>query len=131
MQGAPRTRDHPSLHMGPGSKWQQRPELGKGPAPTCIVYHSITTKGRRKQLYPGYHRNPAILAFLCCLMGLLTLAWRSSKAAAVESVRTFLSWDRHVPACSLHVSFAASRPLRLVTAFSAYTSTVIPQRCWG
>lgn len=110
MQGATRTKDHQSLHGGPGSKWQQRPELGKGPPPTCILYHSITTKGRRLQLYPGYPRSPTLLAFLFCLMGLLTLAWCSSEAATLENVRAFLSWDRRVPACSLHVSLLHPSP---------------------
>lgn len=35
--GATGTRDHQSLPMGPGSKWQQTPELGKGPPPTGTV----------------------------------------------------------------------------------------------
>lgn len=35
--GATRTRDHQCLPMGPGSKWQQTPELGKGLPPTGTV----------------------------------------------------------------------------------------------
>ncbi|KAJ7418854.1 hypothetical protein WISP_57252 [Willisornis vidua] len=39
---ATKSRDHQSLPVGPGSKGQQRPELGKGPPPTG----SIITAGQ-------------------------------------------------------------------------------------
>lgn len=42
--GSTRSRDHQSLPVGPGSKWQKGPELGKGPPPTGTVYPIITQR---------------------------------------------------------------------------------------
>lgn len=46
--GATRTRDHQSLPMGPGSKWQHTPELGKAQPPTGTVYPITAQKGSVK-----------------------------------------------------------------------------------
>lgn len=124
--GGTRTRDHQSLPVGPGSKWQQRPELGKGPPPTGIVYPIITQKEGVNSFILGitgaqlFHPSSSASWDFDLLPG----------ASPLESLRACLSWDQRVPACSVHVILLHPGPLSLA-AFIADVSTVIPQCCQG
>lgn len=117
--GATRTRNHQTLPIAPGSKWQQTPELGKGPPPTgtvCLITaqtegaNSFTLDTTEAQLFHPFSS--------------------ASGASSLESPEACLSWDQHVPACSVHAILLHPGPLSRA-AFTADVSTVIPQHCQG
>lgn len=121
----PRSPRRPSV----AGSWLQTPEPGKGSPPTCTGYHDITAKVGQKKLCSGYHRSPTILAFPCCLVGLLLLPGTQGRRPLWRAYEYFCPWDWSVPARSQCVGFL--HPPCSVTTFPAYTGTGIPRHHGG